>query len=189
MLHQVLHRQPLGNLLILFKKRKLYYILLDYIQQNDAACNIKFIKINITSLILMTAGNKKGDVLPRPLFIGLCCRCLVGSAGQLHHLLGERVGEEDDHRHNENVDSEGLDHRQTDHHGGQNLAACARIPRNALNSFLDGQTLTNAGSKRTKTHADTGSQHTPREKFHLSYSFSGVVFVPKWVRTLIARAT
>ncbi len=76
---------------------------------------------------------------------------------------------------NEDVDCQGLDHGQTDHHGGQDFAGGAGIAGNAFNGAFDGQTLADTGTERTETHADTCCDHAPCEKFHCLYSFSAVI--------------
>src|SRR5665647_2922127 len=93
---------------------------------------------------------------------------LVGNSltGQLHHLSGEGVGEEDDHADNKDVDGEGLDHSQTDHHGGQDFAAGAGITGHAFNGALDRQTLTDTGTEGTDPHSQTCCEHTITEKIH-----------------------
>ena len=58
---------------------------------------------------------------------------------QFHYLPGERVGEQNNHGNNKNVDCQGLDHGQTDHHGGQDLATCAGIAGNTFNRTFDSE--------------------------------------------------
>jgi hypothetical protein len=96
---------------------------------------------------------------------------ILGGGGQLHDLLGERVGKEDDHGDNEHVDRQGLDHRQTDQHDRHDLAAGTRVASNPFNGTLDRQTLTETGPEGPDCHAEAGGNHTPCEKLHCTAPF------------------
>ena len=98
-------------------------------------------------------------------------KLLGNSFSQFNSDIFVRVSEQDDQADNQCVNSQGLDHGETDHHGGEDFAGSAGITGYALHCALDGKTLTDAGAEGSESHADTGCQYTHCKKAHCSFSF------------------
>ena len=91
--------------------------------------------------------------------------------------LGEGIRHQGDHRDNEYVDGQCFDKGQTDGHADHDFRTSARIAGDALNRFVNADTLTDAATQGSDCRAEACHNDTPRKVTHLLFSFFDLGFI------------